>query len=148
VLLPDLLYRLTQRDVGQDWARFYSRFVTAAGLVVGPTVDLATPGDAVVLITQLVIQNIPGAGITYLRSDAVWRPSNVAAGLAHRIVAHHAEVGLAAGVRASLNLQSPCWIPPASIITLTGNFTGAAAVNTIEGHVMGFTLPLGTLLLS
>lgn len=146
MLLPERLYSLTSRDVGQEWARFFTRFGSAAGLVVAPTGDAPTPPDEILVITQLTLENVPGAGNTYLRSEVGFRPVGAAAALAHRFAIHHAEVGLAAGVRASLNLLSPIWLPPGQLISFTGNFTGAATSNTVNLHITGFSLPLGTLL--
>lgn len=146
MLLPEQLYQLTPRDVGQEWARFFRRTANAQGLVVSPTGDIVLPADEAVLLTVIYMENLTGAGNTYLRSEVAVRPFGELAANAIRIVQHHAEVGLAAGVRTSLNWSGQLWLPPSSIISFTGNYSAAANVNSQTCNLFGFSVPLGTLI--
>lgn len=139
--LPDQLYQLTERDIGQTWGRSYKDTSQASVAAVNVTTDIIIPRDRCSIITAAFAQIVPGAGQSLTRLSF----RLIGNGVADSLLAGAAHLGLAAAEEFWWDRQGWWFVPPGWNFRCSAVFSAGGVANLNAVWISGFQIPIGTL---
>lgn len=142
-MIPEKLYQLLDRDVGQPWASIFipARQSTAGALAQLTTTTPLDPRRITVLRT-LSMTVSPGAGQSVLLLIAfISNPGNT---LIARFLSQ--DFPVSAATRRAIRWDGEIYIPPGWTIGANATFDAGGVANSIDAvDCIGLTIPQGTI---
>jgi len=142
MIFPEFLYQLSERDQQTTWLDPVVSFVRVAGGLTVLTSTFTVPVGRMLLLTSACVFGLPGAGQSCNGVRVEVRPRDAALAV---VIARWVPVTLPSPVTnpITINFSGQVIVPADWTVVSLGDFTFAAANNTLDASLTGILLPIG-----
>lgn len=145
MIWPELLYKLTARDLGSPWAQlYYKRLSSTPALVTSQNLTFVPSTSMIFLLLNVMLTSVPGAAQTTVRMRLNHGTPEVTTENLIQICG--SEPNTLAPIRGIHEWQGRVFIMPTWPLSCDVTWDAAAANNQSSVSVSGVLIPVGTLI--